>query len=685
MIYQVVHSTLGRYRIRVPKLASDTEFSSNLKALVESFAFVTEVRINEAASSLIVGYKTSAISDAIALEKVVSCLYQAEGVEFPLAETEVEEPDLKPEFNEWQDLGWPLLSLSLSLLIIPLELPPLIVVLAIATAAMPWLNRSADGLLNHRQPNVDMLDWSWMALQTARGQYIAPALKTVLVEARRTLRGNTVHTREQQAQTLLNQLKQSVWVERDGQTQRIPAHQLQVGDRVTFSSGDMILIDGRIINGTGLIDLQNLTGETVSQAYSEGQQIYASTVLLEGRIYVLVERAGANTRAGLAAYLAQSAPIHDTHIGAQQAELVRHAVMPTLFFGGTVYLITGNIGAAISPYQFDFGSGIPISLSTTVLQALTYAACHGVYIRSGRVLEVLAHVDAVIFEQVEALNPDNPASREVIATLHRQNIATYLISTADAAATFEMAQRLGIHAEHTCAEMLAAQKLHLLQGLRHHGKTVALVGAAGDNTLTLAQANVSVVFSRSSEISHETADVVILDEDIRGVTHAIAIAKRAMNTIYQNTATIVIPNLLMQIGGGMVLGLNPVSNVIVNNSSAFIAEFLNGPRPLFEAGELPLLGNCSRKTLKETQGNSTSLLPAAPGFPLTSAVQEKQPDESLSQRSLRQSDLAKRLGVASQALTHQRSKPEFATWTQAKDPERIAWLYDSASKCYRHS
>jgi len=54
-----------------------------------------------------------------------------------------------------------------------------------------------------------------------------------------------------------------------------------------------------------------------------------------------------------------------------------------------------------------------------------------------------------------------------------------------------------------------------------------------------------------------------------------------MAAVYQNTALIVIPNLLMQIGGGMFLGVNPTWNVIVNNSSAFIAEFINSSTPIF--------------------------------------------------------------------------------------------------------
>jgi len=88
-------------------------------------------------------------------------------------------------------------------------------------------------------------------------------------------------------------------------------------------------------------------------------------------------------------------------------------------------------------------------------------------------------------------------------------------------------------------------------------------------------------------------DMVLLDHDLWGLTIAIALAKQAMTAIYQNTAIIVIPNLLGQIGGGMFLGINPTWNVIVNNSSAFIAEFLNVSDPTF-----PVLLNRSRSEVR---------------------------------------------------------------------------------------
>ncbi len=83
--YQVIHTTVGRCRIRVPRLASDSEYASKLNWLVDSLDFVISVRINPAASSLIVNYDTCVFSSTAVQENLVTAIQQASTTELTLA------------------------------------------------------------------------------------------------------------------------------------------------------------------------------------------------------------------------------------------------------------------------------------------------------------------------------------------------------------------------------------------------------------------------------------------------------------------------------------------------------------------------------------------------------------------------------------------------------------------------
>jgi cation transport ATPase len=641
----------------------DAEFAATLHRQIEAFPFVTEVRLNAIAGSLIIQYRSRAIAPEILEDKLGVCIQEAigirrtEGLEY--SDPTLDDEDLIPLVNQWKDLGMSSLALGAAILAAPLELPPLLVGGLVAGATLPWVTRAADSLATQGHGNIDLLDSTWMLLQTVRGQFAAPALKAVLVELRRTLRGTTVQRREAAAQALLNAPEGTVLLELDGQFYPVPLSRVTVGDRLYCCAGQTIPADGWVLQGKGVLDCQVLIGSAHPIPCAPPQEVYATSMLLEGELWIQVNRTGENTRMGLVARLMLSTPVHDTQVGLRQAELLKQAIFPTLLLGGAIFVATGNVGAALSPYQFDFGSGVPITIATTLLAALTHAARNGVYIRTGRALEALAQANVVVLDQ-SILGSDSVLmeTQEAIAALRDQHLTLYLLGHGDATTTEAVAHACQIPLHQTLIETTAAQKTQLIQALRHQGKTVVMVGDRQHCHPELDHADVSVVFAETDAIAHETADVVIMMSDMRGVLYARAIAQQAMEVLYQNTAMITIPNLLMQIGGGMIIGVSPVYNVIVNNSSALIAEFLNGNHPHF---------------------NSIPPVPATPK-PLP-ALPENTLNTPLS-LPLKQRDLADRLGSTTQALTHHRLKPDFTEWSRAKDPEGKAWRYDAELRVF---
>ncbi len=603
MAYRVIHAIAGRCRLHVPQLTGDRAFANRVIELIESLRFVTEVRINPEASSLIVTYQSSSITSAEAQEKFITCLQAAwldnsdalaelEAEKIARTDWEAEAEDIGHQADEWERLGLPFLGLGLALLAAPLELPPLIVGTAIAGAALPWFTRAAQHAATERQLNVDFLDTLWITLQMVNGQYVAPSLKTSLVGSRAKVREEVGQTKENRALLLTDAALPEIKVSRNQQTKIIPIHQVQVGDQIWLAAGERIPVDGYILQGSAQIDEQPLRRATEPIWRNVGESVYASTQILTGQLCVSVCRTGVNTQSGLVAHLIESEPVYDTQIAADQAEFARHAVLPTLCFGGAIFAMTGNLGSAIAPLQLDFGSGIQLSVRTVILSALTHAAQNGIYIRSGRALEALTQIDTLVFDQA-VFNPqafDLPSSsnsmarlelaRDVIDCFHQQGLDTYLMSSDSASIALPIAEQLGIAAAQTYAEALPHHKATLVSGLHSHGRTVALIGDSSQSAAAFPCADLSIAYAHQGEVLNNLADVVLLDPDLSKLVEAVGIAKQAMAAIYQNTALTTLPNLAVTTGG-IFFGLHPVVNVITNNCTAFLAEFVNSSRPLF--------------------------------------------------------------------------------------------------------
>jgi cation transport ATPase len=246
---------------------------------------------------------------------------------------------------------------------------------------------------------------------------------------------------------------------------------------------------------------------------------------------------------------AQKQQVTNTQIGNYVQEVSENLIVPTLFLSGGVFALTGNITPALAPLQLDFGTGIEIALPTTILAALTALADSGVLIRDGRTLESLARTDAVIFGDTSA-SKDTTA----VADLKAKGIQVYL----------------------SPESVSPDQKIAIINKLHKQGKTVAYVG--DDFTDTLAFGCVSVAFAKETYLEKETADVVIVGNDLSKLSSSINIAKQAMDSVYQNIAIVALPNITVAISG-IFFGLHPVAAVLINNFAILIAQ-INGERTL---------------------------------------------------------------------------------------------------------
>jgi Heavy metal associated domain 2 len=78
MDYQFIHSIPGRFRILIPQLATDPDYARQLQGFLESINFVTEVRINMWAQSLVVSYKTNTLSTEAVQKQLVKAIEKAD-------------------------------------------------------------------------------------------------------------------------------------------------------------------------------------------------------------------------------------------------------------------------------------------------------------------------------------------------------------------------------------------------------------------------------------------------------------------------------------------------------------------------------------------------------------------------------------------------------------------------------
>jgi Cu2+-exporting ATPase len=171
-----------------------------------------------------------------------------------------------------------------------------------------------------------------------------------------------------------------------------------------------------------------------------------------------------------------------------------------------------------------------------------------------------------------------PESSDVIRILHNRGIRNTVMLTGDNASVANaVAGRLGI--DRIFADTMPADKADIVRQLQQDGRTVAMVGDGINDSPALAYADVGIAMKEGADVARETADVVLMEDNLWKLIGAIDISKNAIRLIHQNYAIIAGLNALalaLAIPTGLV---TPNVSTLLSNGSAILAS-LNAIRPI---------------------------------------------------------------------------------------------------------
>lgn len=153
--------------------------------------------------------------------------------------------------------------------------------------------------------------------------------------------------------------------------------------------------------------------------------------------------------------------------------------------------------------------------------------------RKGRTA-LFASVDGRLAAVVAMADPVKQASRGAIAALRDRRFRVAMI-TGDKQETADViARETGI--DHVLASVQPDGKVAAVEDLKRGGRKVAFVGDGINDAPPLAHADVGIVIGTGTDIAIESADVILMSSDRRGVVNAVEVSERTMSSIRQNLA-----------------------------------------------------------------------------------------------------------------------------------------------------
>lgn len=144
-----------------------------------------------------------------------------------------------------------------------------------------------------------------------------------------------------------------------------------------------------------------------------------------------------------------------------------------------------------------------------------------IFARKNQIIGVIAVADVI-----------KSTSKQAIELLKKMNIETIMLTGDNQTAAQGIANHLKI--DKVIAEVLPRDKEQVISSIMNNGKKTAMVGDGINDSPALVKADVGIAIGDGTDIAVDSADIVLIKNDLLGVPSAIKLSKAVMKNIKQN-------------------------------------------------------------------------------------------------------------------------------------------------------
>lgn len=321
--------------------------------------------------------------------------------EMAAGETRRQPDDVERKID--QNLNLALISFGLTTTsIFTLPVVSLASIPLLAYTSIDFLKGGYKSLVEERKVGMAVVDAIALPGMVLTGHFFLASIAYSFYYLSRKLSRKVRGYSEKNLANIFSQQPRVVWVERHGVEIQLPFEALKRGDIVVVEAGESILADGVVVSGYASVDQHMLTGESIPLEREAGDQVFAATLVLSGKIRIQVEQAGQDTiSAQIREMLAHTATYKPT-VQLRGEQLADKSALPLLAASALTLPLLG-IQSALTILQAGFGYTMRVIAPISTMNFLNIASHQGILIKDGSVLESFSKVDTIVFDKTGTL------------------------------------------------------------------------------------------------------------------------------------------------------------------------------------------------------------------------------------------------------------------------------------------
>src|SRR5574337_528519 len=254
-----------------------------------------------------------------------------------------------------------------------------------------------------RELGVDLIALLAIIGALALDQSLVAAVIAVMLSGGHALEAYASRRAQREISKLVERAPTFAWRHRDGRLEQIPIATVQVGDRLLVRSGELVPVDGDVLDQPAVLDESSLTGESLPVKNAPGSAIQSGSVNAGTPFDMRASHPAAqSTYAGIVRLVEEAQR--------SRAPLTRMADRFALFFipltlaiAAAAWVFSGDAVRALAVLVVATPCPLILAAPMAMVGGLSRCARRGILVKGGAVLEALARARVLFFDKTGTL------------------------------------------------------------------------------------------------------------------------------------------------------------------------------------------------------------------------------------------------------------------------------------------
>lgn len=269
--------------------------------------------------------------------------------------------------------------------------------------------------LFRKEFGIDIIAGVALLATLIAGQYVAGVVILFMYVGGQFLEEYAMRRARRELSLLVSRTPTVAHVKEGEHFKDVQIHEINIGEIVLVKPGEVVSVDGVIVDGETSIDEAVLTGESKPVEKRKNMHVFAGTENISKPILIQVNKLHGETKYSEIVNLVKNAETNKATIVKLADRYSVYFTFLTFLLAGATYIFTGDYIRVISVFVVATPCPLLIATPVAIMSGMSKAFQKGILVKSGVALETLSRVKNFVFDKTGTITFGTPKVVDVIA------------------------------------------------------------------------------------------------------------------------------------------------------------------------------------------------------------------------------------------------------------------------------